>query len=130
MKTLSFALGLFVCLAAFGQDGSWKIEERSLPISESFEAGTKVVFFIDYELHSVVNYTNLSDASSKIIFHVAENGTPLPDEKIGPVKYRTTELDAGEKKEMTFNWENGQEVTIEVHEGKVQIEIHPKKRPI
>lgn len=130
MKTIFFGLGLFILFTAFGQDVSWDLAERSLPISETFGAGTKVIFFIDYEVHSVVNYTNLSDAPAKIIFHVAENGAPLPDEKLGPVKYRTTELDVGEKKEMTYNWENGQEVSIEVHKGKVQIEIHPKKRPI
>lgn len=129
MKTLSIALGLFIALAAYGQNESWTLAERSLPINETFEAGTKLVFVIDYEVHSVVGYTNLSDASSKVIFFVAENGTPLPDEKIGPVKYRTSDFDPGEKKEMTYNWEKGQEVSIEIHEGKVQIEINPKKRP-
>jgi len=117
---------LIIGMVLYGQEDSWTIEKRELPISETFEEGTKVVFVIPYESHTVVNYSNESEAPASTVHHVSENGTLLPDEKIGPVKYRTRQFDPGEKLRMVYNWENGYEITIEVHEGKIHLEIKPE----
>jgi len=126
MKTLSVIIGFLICLSAYGKEETWTTVKKELPLKEAFEAGTRVVFVINYDNHSLVDYSNLSDSSVKIVFYVSENGVAVPDEKIGPVRFRTKNLDPGEKIQMTYNWEKGQEVTLEIYNGQVEVEVRPE----
>lgn len=130
MKALAILIGFLIGLSAYGQEESWNTVKKGLPLKDVFEAGTRVVFEIDYDNYSLVDYSNMSDGSAKIIFHVSKDGEALPDEKIGPVKFRTINLDPGEKIQMTYNWEKGRDVTLEIYEGQVQVEVRPEKKPI
>ncbi len=126
MKTLAILTGFLIGFSVYGQEGSWTILKMELPINETFEAGTKVICVIEYDNHTLVDYSNLSDTPARIIFHVSESGVRVPDERIGPVRFRTKDLAPGEKSQMTYNWERGQEITFEITGGKVLMEVKPE----
>jgi len=127
MKITAILLGLCIALGASGQDKSWTVVNKDLPLDESFEAGSRVVMVIDYENHTTVDYINESASAVTVVFNVSNEGTPLPDDKIGPVQYRTKTLDPGETVQMTFAWEKGHEVSFEISGGALHLRAGPKK---
>jgi hypothetical protein len=130
MKVLTLTIALFTSFAVFGQENSWTIEKRELPLDESFDAGSRVEVIIDYENYTTVDYVNESEATVVIIHNVSEDGIPVSEEKIGPVRFRTKTLKPGEEIQMTHNWEKGHKISFEITGGKTHIKVKPKKRSI
>jgi hypothetical protein len=54
------------------------------------------------------------------------DGKELPDNEQGPIKYRTQRLFEGESNSSTYSWKEGDDKIIQVHEGKVLVEILPE----
>jgi hypothetical protein len=130
MKTKAMLLGLMLCSVLTGQVDSWNIVNRELPLEETFSSGTKVIVVVDYDGYSTLSYTNESDLPARALHYESVEGIPLSEDKIGPARFRTKELAPGETSQQTFNWANGQEVTIEVQQGQLKIVIQPEKKSI
>lgn len=128
MKVTAILMGLCLSLSVFAQTGDWTIVNEDLPLNKTFESGTRVVVKIDYDSHTTVDYINESDSAVTVVFHVSHDGKPLPDEKIGPVRYRTKDLDPGETIQMTFSWDKGHEVAFDISGGSLHLKAGPKKR--
>lgn len=128
MRTSVLIIGLMIGLCSYGQGDSWTIVTKNLPLSETFEAGTKITVVVNYDAYSQISYFNDSGTPAKVIHYESVEGVSLPEDKIGPVRFRTKQLSPGEKSQQTFNWKNGQEVSIEVHEGTLHIGIGPEKK--
>jgi hypothetical protein len=54
------------------------------------------------------------------------NGQELPDNEQGPIKYRSVRLYSGETKAYTFDWKEGDVVILEIHEGKMNVQVFPE----
>lgn len=130
MKVAAILIGLCLSLSVFGQAEDWTIVNEDLPLDKTFESGTRVVVVINYDNHTTVDYINKSESAVTVVFLVSKDGTPLPDEKIGPVQYRTKDLDPGETIQMTFSWDKGNEVSFEISGGSLHLKAGPKKRAI
>lgn len=130
MKVFALVIALFTSLAVFGQENSWTVEKRELPLEESFDAGSRVEVVINYENYTTVDYINESESTAVIIHHVSVDGIPVSEEKIGPVRFRTKTLEPGEEIQMTHNWEKGHQISFEITGGKTHIKVKPKKRSI
>ncbi|MGD2036059.1 MAG: DUF4412 domain-containing protein, partial [Bacteroidales bacterium] len=100
----------------------WTAVKLDLPVNDSFERGTKLHMVVNYDKYTKINYTNETDVPAKVIYYSSVEGKSLPEDEIPPVRFRTRRLYPGESKTLTLDLKNGQEVTIEVHEGKMHIE--------
>lgn len=129
-KNFLIIAGLLLFAVAFGQHEKWTILEKEIPIDETLKAGTKVVFPINFEGHTQIDYSNKAETKTKFIYHVFENGEPLPEGTIAPVRYRTKELAPGAGFQMTYSWKKGQEICIEAHTGVLHILVYPEKKPL
>ncbi|UCH14217.1 MAG: hypothetical protein JSV22_14100, partial [Bacteroidales bacterium] len=67
-----------------------------------------------------------SESPAKIVRHLIRNGQELPDDEQGPLEYRSTRLFTGDKKTYTFDWKEGDEVILKIHEGSMNIEAFPE----
>ena len=105
---------------------SWTPVILELPIDNTFEGGAKLQFVVNYDKYTKVKFSNGADTPAKVIYYQSVNGISLPDEEIGPVSHRTHRLLSGEFKTLTFNLKREQQLTIEVHEGKMRIEAAPE----
>ncbi len=101
----------------------WRLTEVSIPFNNSYERGEKVGLVVNKESYTKVMLVNNGDGPSKIVRHTYRNGELLPDNEQGPLKYRTNRLFPGEKKNLTMDWEVGDRIVIEVHEGIMNIEV-------
>jgi hypothetical protein len=106
---------------------SWTTVRKDIPVNQTFERGTKLQFVVNYDVYTQVKLTNESDSPAKVINYSSVNGVSLPIAEIGPVSYRTHRLFPGETKTLTLSLKNGQEYSIEVHEGKMKIEVAPEQ---
>lgn len=104
----------------------WTIVKRDIPVNEAFSRGTKLQFVVNYDKYTKVKLNNNTESPSKIIFYQSADGNPLSEDLIGPVDYRTHRLFPDEHKTLTWNLKNGQELTIEIHEGEMHIEAAPE----
>ena len=57
-----------------------------------------------------------------------KDGKELPANEQGPLSYRTRRLYKEESFKDTFRWKAGEDKIMQVHEGKILIEIIPKVR--
>ena len=107
---------------------SWVSRILSLPIDCNANRGEKIVFDIlktqNYKLSAI---NNVEDPA-KFVRLVMKDGKELPDGKQGSLKHRTRRLFSGEKFHNTYYWKAGEQVTLEVHEGALGIQVEAEKR--
>lgn len=105
---------------------SWTPVTQELPIDKTFERGIKLHFTVNYDKYTKVKFTNETESPAKVIYYQSVDGISLPEDEIGPLSYRTQRLLPGENKTLTFDLKQGQELTVEFHEGKMKMEAGPE----
>lgn len=105
---------------------SWNIKEASIPFEGVVSRGTELKISIDKSVYHKVIISNDSESPSKVIRHQVRNGQELSDDEQGPLELRTTRLFTGDKKTYTFDWKEGDVVILKIHEGNMNIKVHPE----
>ncbi len=105
---------------------SWDIQEASVPFKGTISRGTKLKIKVEKTVYHKLLISNDSEDPAKVVRHLIRNGQELPDNEQGPLKYRSVRLYSGEKKTYTFDWEEGDIVILEIHEGKMNVQVFPE----
>ena len=106
---------------------SWNKIEATLPIMGEFKRGDQITFKIIEDKHHKILLRNPTADPAKIIRRSVRDGKELPDNEQGPLKWRTDRLFANETSSNSYVWKPGDIIIIEVHEGKMEIEIIVEK---
>lgn len=106
---------------------SWNTIETTLPLKGEFKRGDLISFKIAEDKNHKISLRNLTSDPAKIIWRTIRDGKELPDNEQGPVKWRTSRLFAEETTSRTLAWKPGDKIIIEVHEGKMEIELTIEK---
>ena len=106
---------------------SWNKIEATLPIKGEFKRGDQITFKIIEDKHNKILLRNPTADPAKIIRRSVRDGKELPDNEQGPLKWRTDRLFANETSSNSYVWKPGDIIIIEVHEGKMEIEIIVEK---
>ncbi len=107
---------------------SWKTIEATLPVKGEFTRGEKITFNVQDNKYLYFNLKNETSEPAKIIRIPMRDGKDLPEAEQYPIAYRTERLYADETEKFGSYFEPGDDVIIEVHEGKMLIEISKEKR--
>ena len=101
----------------------WNTIEVDLPINNKYARGDLIRFKVPESKNYFISLTNNTPDPAKIIRKTFRDGKELPDNEQGPLKYRTKRLFANESSKDTYSWKAGDTRILEVHEGKLNIEI-------
>ncbi len=108
---------------------SWKTIEATLPVKGEFVRGDQIVFNVQKNKYLYVYLKNETSKPAKIITILSmRNGMKVPDKDQYPVSYRTKRLYKNETESFGNYWEPGDDLIIQVHEGKMHIEVAKEKR--
>ena len=108
---------------------SWKTIEATLPVKGEFVRGDQIVFNVQKNKYLYVYLKNETSKPAKIITILSmRNGMKVPDKDQYPVSYRTKRLYKNETESFGNYWEPGDDLIIQVHEGKMHIEVFEEKR--
>ncbi len=107
--------------------GSWNTIQVSIPVKQEFKRGDIISFKIPESKNYKVILHNETDEPAKVIRISMRDGKELPDNEQGPIKYRTQRLFKGESNSSTYSWKEGDDKIIQVHEGKLMVEIMADK---
>jgi len=107
---------------------SWNTIQVSIPVKQEFKRGDIISFKIPESKNYIVILKNETGQPAKVVRISMRDGKELPDNEQGPVKYRTRRLFKGESNSSTYSWKEGDDKIIQVHEGKILIEIMPEER--
>ena len=102
----------------------WETVDASVPVDMEIERGMEISFPITKTVYHEMVINNTGDTPLKFVFHQYENGEEQTDDKQGPNDFRTKRLYMGEKYNMTFNWEEGWTIKVNVHEGKGKLMVN------
>ena len=105
---------------------NWKSRKVTAPFEGKGTRGDKITISIEASVNHKLRLSPQGDKPSKIIWHHFRNGAELPTEEQGPESYRTKRLFPGEKKTLTYSWQKGDEIVIEVYEGTMDISAAPE----
>lgn len=105
----------------------WTEKEFTGTLEGTFHRGERILFTVVSREYHKLSYSNQGEGPAKVVRRIIRNGKELPDNEQGPVKYRTTRLHPGEKKNLTLDWEVGDIIELAVHEGSMQISVSPEK---
>lgn len=107
---------------------SWKTIEATLPVKGEFVRGDQIVFNVQKNKYLYVYLKNETSKPAKIITILSmRNGMKVPDKDQYPVSYRTKRLYKNETESFGNYWEPGDDLIIQVHEGKMHIEVAKEK---
>jgi len=107
---------------------SWKTIEATLPINADFVRGDRITFKVpDGERYRIALKNEISEPG-KIIRTCLRDGVVLPEDKIGPLSFRTTRLYEDEISSVVYIGEAGDEVRLDIYHGKFHIEISQEER--
>ena len=106
---------------------SWTNVELSLPVDRVFRRGEKIMINVNKDTNYRLTAINNSDSPAKFIRSQWKDGAELPEDKQGPLKYRTKRIFKGEKFSNVYHWKAGEQVLIEVHEGALQLQLDLEK---
>ncbi|HKK41494.1 MAG TPA: hypothetical protein VJ963_03725, partial [Bacteroidales bacterium] len=106
---------------------SWNKIQVSIPVKQEFKRGDIISFKIPESGNYKVILKNETDDPAKVIRISMRDGKELPDNEQGPLKYRTRRLYKGESNSSTYSWKEGDDKIIQVHEGKLIVEIMADK---
>lgn len=107
---------------------SWKAIEATLPINGDFVRGDRITFKVPVGERYRIVLNNKTSEPAKIIRTVMEDGVELPKEKIGPISFRTSRLHQDESSSILYIGRAGDDVILEIHEGKLHIEIGAEEK--
>ncbi len=107
---------------------SWTTIQSDLPLSGEYNRGDLIKFSVPESRNYNITLTNLTADPTKVIRKSFREGRELPDNEQGPLKYRTDRLFNSESFKNTYIWEAGDVKIIEVHEGKIRIEVTAENR--
>lgn len=107
---------------------SWRQINTKLPVSGEFSRGDKIVFNVQENEYLYFTLKNETSEPAKIIRIPMRNGKNLPEKEQMPIGYRTKRLYANETEKFGSYFTPGDDLIIEVHEGKMQIEISSEKQ--
>ncbi len=105
----------------------WETKTITLPFEGTLSRGTKIRFKINEDKHYKFSYVNETDKPAKFIRHTFVDGKEKPDSKQGPIKYRTYRPYPGDKATLTYVWIAGEDILLEIYEGKIHLHIFPEK---
>jgi hypothetical protein len=108
----------------------WITRILDIPGKRICKRGEKILIDITTSTNYRLTAINNSESPAKFIRSVWKDGAELPDDQQGPLKYRTRRIFSGEKYSNVFYWKEGERIFIDVHEGELQLEVEPEKRPI
>jgi len=106
----------------------WNDTESSIPLDKEYQRSDRIHFKVPESGNYIISLKNESAGPAKIIRKTFRDGIELPDDEQGPLKYRTRRLYANESFKNTYIWEAGDAKIVEVHEGKLNIEIYAENR--
>ena len=101
----------------------WKTIEADLPLNKEYARGDLIRFKVPETKNYVFSLTNNAADPAKIIRKTFRDGKEIPDNEQGPLKYRTRRLFGNETFRNIYSWKAGDTKILEVHEGKLNIEI-------
>ena len=108
---------------------SWKTIEATLPINSEFIRGDQIAFNVQENKYLFVYLKNKTSKPAKIITILSmRNGKKVAGKDQYPVSYRTKRLYENETESFGNYWEPGDDLIIQVHEGKMHIEVAKEKR--
>ncbi len=105
----------------------WTEKEFAGTVEGTFHRGERILFTVVSREYHRLSFSNHGESPAKVVRRIIRNGKELPDNEQGPVKYRTTRLHPGEKKNLTLDWEVDDIIEMAVHEGSMQISVVPEK---
>lgn len=105
---------------------TWNTIEVDLPFNKEYERGDLIRFKVPETQNYIFILTNSTAGPAKIIRKTFRDEKELANNEQGPLKYRTKRLFANESSKDTYSWEAGDTKILEVHEGKLNIEIQPE----
>jgi hypothetical protein len=107
---------------------SWNTIKATLPVKGEFKRGDLISFKVPESKNYKIILKNAATDPAKIIRISMREGKELPDNEQGPLRYRTSRLYGGESSTNTYSWKAGDDKIIQVHEGRILIEIVPEER--
>ena len=107
---------------------SWKTIEATLPIDSEFIRGDRITFKVPVGERYRIILKNKTAEPAKIIRTSMKDGKELSEDKQGPASYRTKRLYKEESLSVLYIGDAGNDVVINVHEGKMHIEVFEEKR--
>ena len=107
---------------------SWVSKSLSIPVNITASRGEKIIIDILKTQNYKLSATNSTESPAKFIRITMEDGQELPDSKQGPLKYRIKRIFGGEEFSNVYYWKQGEQVILEVHEGKLNIVIQAENR--
>lgn len=106
---------------------SWETIETTIPVKGDFSRGNRITFRVPESSNYKIILKNQTSEPAKIIRIAMRDGKELSPNEQGPLSYRTQRLFKDESVTKTFSWKAGDDKIIEVHEGKLHIEIVPEE---
>jgi len=107
---------------------SWNAIKATLPLKGEFKRGDLISFKVPETINYKIILKNESDEPAKIIRIALREGKELELNEQGPLRYRTKRLFKDESSSDTYSWKAGDDKIIQVHEGKLLIEVVPEER--
>lgn len=102
---------------------TWNTTEVDLPFNKEYSRGDLIRFKVPETQNYIFILTNSTADPAKIIRRTFRDEKELPNNEQGPLKYRTKRLFANESSKDTYSWKAGDTKILEIHEGKLSIEI-------
>jgi hypothetical protein len=107
---------------------SWNTIKAAIPLKGEYKRGDLISFKVPESKNYKIILTNETTEPAKVIRIAMRDGKELDDNEQGPISYRTRRLYAEESFTNTYSWKAGDEKILQVHEGKLLIEIVPEER--
>lgn len=107
---------------------SWKVIPSTLPINAEFVRGDRIIFKVPDGERYRIDMKNEISEQGKIIRTCLRDGVVLPEDKIGPVSFRTTRLNEDETFSVLYIGKPGDEVILDIYHGKLKVEVRAEKR--
>ncbi len=106
---------------------SWETIEATIPLKGDFSRGDQLTFKVPESKNYKIILKNQTTEPAKIVRIAMRDGKELSFNEQGPLSYRTHRLFKDESVTKTYSWQSGDDKIIQVHEGKLHIEIVPEE---
>jgi len=103
---------------------SWTEKNIPIPFEGMLNRGEKLWIHITETQYYKLRLQNNLEEPGKFSYTLFENSTPLPVHDQGKERYRMYRLFKGEKKSLTLNLSEGQDVLLKGYEGSLKLELN------